>query len=89
VVAERDHVRARGEDLLGGLLRDPDAAGHVLAVDDDEVWHPLGAQVGHRRRQSLSAGLADDVPYEQEAHRRASLDHCRGGRPALPLAFGR
>jgi hypothetical protein len=28
----------------------------------------LGAQRGQRRRQPLAPGLADDVPYEQQAH---------------------
>jgi hypothetical protein len=36
VVAERDHVDAGGEQVVGQLRRDPEAAGDVLAVDDDE-----------------------------------------------------
>ena len=36
VVAERDDVDARGEQLVGDLRRDAEAAGGVLAVDDDE-----------------------------------------------------
>jgi hypothetical protein len=72
VVAERDHVGARLEDLGGGLLGDPNAAGHVLPVDHNEVGQPLGPKPGHRRRQPLATGLADDVPYEQEAHPAAA-----------------
>ena len=47
VVAERDHVRARGEEALGELRRDPDAVGDVLAVQDAE-----------RRRRGPRAGRA-------------------------------
>ena len=36
VVPERDRVDARGEHLVGDLRRDAEAAGGVLAVDDDE-----------------------------------------------------
>ncbi len=45
VVAERDHVDAGGEQLIGDLRGDSEAAGHVLAVDDDEVRAP-GARAG-------------------------------------------
>ena len=44
VVAERDHVDAGREQLVGDLRRDPDAAGGVLAVDDDEVRRVALAQ---------------------------------------------
>jgi hypothetical protein len=37
VVAQRDHVRAGGEQALGELRRDPDAVGGVLAVQDAEA----------------------------------------------------
>ena len=50
------------------FLGDADPAGRVLAVDDHQVRHALGAQFGHRRRQSLTARLADDIPYEEEPH---------------------
>jgi len=36
VVAERDRVDARFEQLVGNLRRDAEAAGDVLGVDDDE-----------------------------------------------------
>src|SRR3954452_16627603 len=36
VVAQRDDVRARGEQLVGDLWRDAEAARGVLAVDDHE-----------------------------------------------------
>jgi hypothetical protein len=45
VVAERDHVGAGLEQLVGVLGRDPDAARGVLAVDDHEVGAQLTAEV--------------------------------------------
>jgi len=75
VVAQRDHIDAGLEDRLGRVLRDPDAAGSVLAVRDDQIGHSLGPELGHRRRQALPSGLADDVPYEEEAHQRRSVVH--------------
>jgi len=68
VVAERDHVDPCLEDRLGRVRGYADAAGCVLAVRDDEIRHPLRPELRHRRRQALSAGLADDIPYEEEAH---------------------
>jgi hypothetical protein len=44
VVAERDHVGARGEQLVGELAGDAGAVGDVLAVDDAEVSADLCAQ---------------------------------------------
>jgi len=88
VVAEGDDVGARLEELLRRLLRDADPSGAVLAVDDDEIGHVLGAQSGHRRRQCLATGPPDDVPYEKEAHGGLSLEDRSAGL-VLPLAFGR
>jgi len=83
VVAERDHVDAGRKDLLRRLLGDSHAPRGVLAVRDDQVRHPLGPKLGHRRRQGLPAGPADDVPYEQEAHRGGSVVDRRRGRAEL------
>jgi hypothetical protein len=44
VVAERDHVRTRREQLVRELRRDPDAVGDVLAVDDADVDAKLLAE---------------------------------------------
>ncbi len=43
VVAERDRVDAGGEALLADGLGDAEAAGGVLAVDDDEIEPPARA----------------------------------------------
>jgi hypothetical protein len=70
VVAERDDVGARGEELVGELPRDPGAVGDVLAVDDRQVGVVLGAQ----RRQPLldraPAGGPEDVGEEEDLQRR-------------------
>jgi hypothetical protein len=66
VVAERDRVHARGEQLVGLLRRDPDAAGRVLAVRDDEVRRQLLTQDGQQFAQRPPAGPPDDVADEQD-----------------------
>ena len=67
VVAERDHVDAGREQLVGDLRRDPEAAGGVLAVDDDEVGREALAQRRQQRQQRALADAADDVADEQDA----------------------
>ena len=69
VVAERDHVGADREQILGGLLSDPEPSGGVLAVDDHQVGAVTLAQVGHRATEARPPGLADDVGDEQDPHR--------------------
>jgi hypothetical protein len=49
VVTERDHVGAGLEQLLGGVLGDPDATGGVLPVHHHQVGHARRAELGHRR----------------------------------------
>ena len=44
VIAERDRVGAGGEKFLADRLGDAEAAGGVLAVDDDEIEPPALAQ---------------------------------------------
>ena len=55
VVAERDDVDAGGEQLVGDLRRDPEAAGDVLAVDDDEVGL-RGARAARAAGRGASGG---------------------------------
>ena len=66
VVAQRDHVDARGEELLGDLGRDPEPAGGVLAVDDDEVRRVRVAQAGQQPEQGPAARRPDDVADEED-----------------------
>jgi hypothetical protein len=51
VVAERDRVDAGGEQLVGDLRGDADAAGDVLAVDDNERRCVALAQRGQEAKQ--------------------------------------
>ena len=44
VIAERDRVGAGGEKIVADRLGDAEAAGGVLAVDDDEIEPPARAQ---------------------------------------------
>ena len=53
MVAERDGVGARREDLVADRLGDPEAAGRVLAVDDDAVEPPPLAERGRRSITTL------------------------------------
>jgi hypothetical protein len=77
VVAERDHVRAGGEQLVGELCGDARAVGGVLAVDDADVRLELLAQ----RRQALldgtPAGDTEDVREEEDPQLRTSDADCR------------
>jgi hypothetical protein len=66
VVAERDDIRARREELVGELRRDAGSVGRVLAVDDREV----GVVPLSQRRQVLLHGAAsrdaEDVREEED-----------------------
>jgi hypothetical protein len=66
VIAEGDRVRARDEQPLGELGRDPDSVGDVLAVDDAEVGLELGPQSREPVLERGTAGAADDVSDEEE-----------------------
>ena len=48
VVAERDRIRAGIDQLIVDDLGDAEAAGGVLAVDDDEIELPIGNEWGSR-----------------------------------------
>ena len=50
VVAGRHAVGAGGEQVLEDIFGDAEAAGGVLAVDDDEVEAVLRDQAGQKRR---------------------------------------
>src|SRR5262249_13832827 len=54
VVAERDRIGAGVDEVLVDRLGDAEAAGRVLAVDDDEVELPVADEPGHP--------LGDDRP---------------------------
>jgi len=66
VVAERDHVGARREQLLRELRREADAVGDVLSVQDAEVDAELRAERPEAVLDRAPAGNADDVSDEEE-----------------------
>jgi hypothetical protein len=88
VVAERDHVGARGEQLVGELARDARAVGRVLAVDDAEVGADLVAQRLQALLDGAPAGDAEDVGEEEDPQFRTSDADCRTVTDTwLPASF--
>jgi hypothetical protein len=83
VVAERDHVHAGGEQLVGVLGSDPDPAGRVLPVGDDEVELELLPQAGQQLAQRAPSGGGDDVADEEDG-RHALHRTCAEIGPAGP-----
>ena len=65
VITQRDDVDARSEHLVGILRSDPDATGHVLAVDDDKIDRQPFAQRRKQGKQGPSANSTDNVSDEQ------------------------
>jgi hypothetical protein len=70
VVAERDHVRAGGEQRVGELGRDAGAVGRVLAVDDREVDVELVAQPGQALLDGAATCDAEDVRQKEDSQSR-------------------
>ncbi len=83
VIAERDHVRAGGEEPLGELRRDPHAVGDVLAVQDAEADAVLLPQVAQARLDGVAAGRADHVSDEEDPQR---VTESRAWPPDAPRA---
>jgi hypothetical protein len=73
VVAERDHVGTRGENLVGQLRRQPGAVGGVLSVDDAEVDVELLPERPEPFLDRASAGRAENVRDEEEPQGRESV----------------
>jgi hypothetical protein len=73
VVAERDHVGARGEDLLGDLRRDPEPVSGVLAVDGAEVDAELVAEAGKQPLDGANAGRTVYIRDEEKLYGIASV----------------
>jgi len=67
VVAQRDRVRARGEEPSGEPRRDPDPVGDILPVHDAGVDAELLPQAGQPLLEGLPPGCADDVRDEEDA----------------------
>ena len=70
MIAERHGVDADGEEFLENGLGEAEAARRVLAVDDDEIEPPAGAQKGNLLKDRGAPRPPDDVADEQQT------DHC-------------
>ena len=66
VVAERDRIGAGIQQIVADRLGDAEAAGGVLAVDDDAIELPALAQAGQALDHRVAAGPPDDVAEERE-----------------------
>ena len=74
VVAGGHRIGARLQRALEDLLGDAEAAGRVLAIDDDEVELPVGDQAGQPVEDGGPSGAADHVAEKEKSHRaRLSL----------------
>ncbi len=69
VIAQRQAIRARRQQLFGVITGEPRALAGVFAVDHDEIQPPGGAQarqpLGHRG----PARPADDIAQEKQSHK--------------------
>jgi len=72
MVPERDHVGARGEDLVRELRRKADSVGRVFRVDDAEGRAELVAQRTQTRLECPAARRAEDVCDEEDDQLRTS-----------------
>jgi hypothetical protein len=71
VVAERDHVRSRREQLVGQLRGDAGSVGRVLAVDDREVGVVALPQLRQVLLDRPAPGDAEDVRQEENLQSQA------------------
>jgi hypothetical protein len=67
VIAERDRIGAGVDEFLIDRLGDAEAAGGVLAIDDDEIERPVADHAGQMLRDRGAAGPADHVTDEKNA----------------------
>ena len=74
VIAERDGVGAGVDQFVVDRLGDAEAAGGVLAVDDDEIELPLRDQAGQLVGDAGAPGAADHVADEENAHLLGSAE---------------
>ena len=69
MVAERHGIGTGVDEIAVDGFGDAEAAGRVLAVDDDAVELPVGDQAGQPFDHDGPAAAPDDIAHEQEAHR--------------------
>jgi len=80
VVAERDDVDARGEELVGDLRRDPEAAGDVLAVHDDERRRVALAERRQQAEERAPPDAADEIADGEDGRGRVRHGAYSGAR---------
>lgn len=68
MVAARDDVDARRENLLSGFDRDARPAGGVLAIGDYEIQGVLVTEFGDEFLDCAPSGLANDIADEKQFH---------------------
>jgi len=68
MIAGREEVDAGGKHLLGGLMRQTEPAGGVLAVGDDDVDVMLFADEREMFGERLATGRADDVGDRKDGY---------------------
>ena len=86
VIAERHGVDADGEEFLENGLGEAEAAGGILAIDDDEIEPPAGAQKGNLLRDGGASRPSDDVADEKQTdHRSLKRMVCSSVRMASSL----
>src|SRR5262245_20522088 len=66
VGAKRDDMGAGIEQFPGDGFRDAEAAGRILAIDDDEIERPVLDHAGEVFQDGGAAGPADDVADEED-----------------------
>ena len=67
MVAERDRIGAGVDEFLVDRLGDAEAAGGILAIDDDEIERPVADHAGQMFCDGGAAGPADHVADEKNA----------------------
>ena len=67
VIAERDGIAAGVEQFLINHLGDPETAGRILAVDNDEIERPVADHAGQMLRDGGPPCPADNVAHEKNA----------------------
>ena len=70
VVAKRHRIDADGAEIVEDGFGEAEAAGGVLAVDDDEIEPPAGAQNRNLLEDGGAARPADDVANEEQPDHR-------------------
>jgi hypothetical protein len=78
VVAGGDHLRAKIEELLGDGGRKAEAAGGILAVDNEQVYGVCFNQMPQVLMDDVAACRTKDIADEENVHtQECSADRLR------------